>query len=357
MSRNGSGTYTLPAGNPVVTGTTISSSVHNSTMTDIADELTNSVDKDGQTVITGDIDYNGNALILDADGDSKIEASTDDRLDVTLGGVLSLSLTSAQAVLLDDIANLTPADSKFVVGNGTTFVAESGATARTSLGVELTTKGTILAGDGTAPAVLGAGTDGYILTTDAAQTTGIKWAEPSTGALVLLSTVTASASATADIETTFDSTYDAYVIIATGVVPATDGAILQALLKVGGSYQTSSYFYVASCPRSDSASYAGVVSQTGAHIQIGEPAGSSNETDGGIHLEMKVLEPSQTTRRKHIYWQASNNAPIGNSSRHSALSGSARYNGSAAALTGVRFQFSSGNIATGTFRLYGIAKS
>jgi hypothetical protein len=53
MSRNGSGTYTLPAGNPVVTGTTISSVWANSTLSDIANALTNSVAADGQTPMTG----------------------------------------------------------------------------------------------------------------------------------------------------------------------------------------------------------------------------------------------------------------------------------------------------------------
>ena len=174
MSRNGSGTYTLPAGNPVVTGTVISSTVHNNTMSDIGDEITNSVDKDGQTVITGDIDYNGNALILDVDGDSKVEVSTDDRFDITLGAVLSLSTTSAQTLLLDALAKLTPADSNIIVGNGTTWVAESGSTARASLGVDLTTKGSILVGNGTVPAALAAGTDGHVLSYDSAEVTGIK---------------------------------------------------------------------------------------------------------------------------------------------------------------------------------------
>lgn len=36
---------------------------------------------------------------------------------------------------LDDIAALTPTDGNFIVGNGTTWVAESGATVRTSLGL------------------------------------------------------------------------------------------------------------------------------------------------------------------------------------------------------------------------------
>ncbi len=86
MPRNGSGTYSLPAGNPVVTGTTISSTVHNNTMNDLASEMTNSVDKDGQTVITGSLDFNGNKLILDADADTSITADTDDQLDFEIGG-------------------------------------------------------------------------------------------------------------------------------------------------------------------------------------------------------------------------------------------------------------------------------
>ena len=58
MSRNGSGTYTLPAGNPVVTGTTISSSWANTTLNDIAATLTDSVAADGQTPMTGNLDLN-----------------------------------------------------------------------------------------------------------------------------------------------------------------------------------------------------------------------------------------------------------------------------------------------------------
>lgn len=53
MSRNGSGTYALPAGNPVVTGTTISSTWANNTLSDIATALTGSLAADGQTTATG----------------------------------------------------------------------------------------------------------------------------------------------------------------------------------------------------------------------------------------------------------------------------------------------------------------
>jgi hypothetical protein len=53
MSRNGSGTYSLPAGNPVVSGTTITSTWANNTLTDIATALTGSLAADGQTTATG----------------------------------------------------------------------------------------------------------------------------------------------------------------------------------------------------------------------------------------------------------------------------------------------------------------
>jgi len=62
MSRNGSGTYTLPAGNPVVTGTTISSSWANNTLNDIATALTGSVAADGQTPMSGPLAMGGNKI-------------------------------------------------------------------------------------------------------------------------------------------------------------------------------------------------------------------------------------------------------------------------------------------------------
>lgn len=63
MSRNGSGTYNLPAGNPVVTGTTISSTWANNTLSDIATALTGSVAADGQTPMTGALDMNSQKIV------------------------------------------------------------------------------------------------------------------------------------------------------------------------------------------------------------------------------------------------------------------------------------------------------
>ncbi len=59
MARNGSGTYVLPTGNPVITHTLITSTWANTTMTDLANALTQSISKDGQTVPTQNLPMGG----------------------------------------------------------------------------------------------------------------------------------------------------------------------------------------------------------------------------------------------------------------------------------------------------------
>jgi hypothetical protein len=62
MPFNGSGTYSLPAGNPVVTGTTISSSTTNTTNSDIATALTNCLTRDGQSTPSANLPMNSKKL-------------------------------------------------------------------------------------------------------------------------------------------------------------------------------------------------------------------------------------------------------------------------------------------------------
>lgn len=59
MSYNGSGTYSLPAGQPVVTGTTISSSTHNTLADDIATAFNTAWCRDGQAAATANIPMGG----------------------------------------------------------------------------------------------------------------------------------------------------------------------------------------------------------------------------------------------------------------------------------------------------------
>jgi len=121
MSRNGSGTYSLPAGNPVVTGTTITSTWANSTLTDIASALTQSVSADGQTPMTGSLNMASNKIISLGTPTATTDAVTKAYADALIGagsaGVFSSvtdsGLTSGRVTyastsgLLSDSANMT----------------------------------------------------------------------------------------------------------------------------------------------------------------------------------------------------------------------------------------------------------
>ena len=74
MSRNGSGTYTLPSGNPVVTGTTITTTWANNTLTDMANALTGSVASDGQTTMSSNLNMGNNRIISLADAVNSADA-------------------------------------------------------------------------------------------------------------------------------------------------------------------------------------------------------------------------------------------------------------------------------------------
>lgn len=80
-------------------------------------------------------DVAGAEFVLDADGDTSITADNDDQIDFKIGGTDELSLTAAKADNLDDLAALSHSDGNIIVSDGTDWVAESGSTARTSLGL------------------------------------------------------------------------------------------------------------------------------------------------------------------------------------------------------------------------------
>lgn len=170
------------------------------------------------------------------------------------------------------------------------------------------------------------------------------------GAIVLLSTVTASASATMDVETTFDGTYDVYELVVSGLIVASAGA-LNLRMKTAGAYVTSaSYAYHASKLAVGSAAYAANVSTGAAQVLLFDDAGGS----GGCDLTIRIHNPASTSLQKSLYWRG--HAFDSTSARLQALSG-AGHNSFTTALTGIRIFSAAGNITSGTARLYGINNS
>jgi len=228
-----------------------------------------------------------------------------------------------------------------------TLGVAGGGTGATSL-----TANNVLLGNGTsALQVVAPGSSGNVLTSNG--TTWASTAPAAAGSWAYLSTVTASAAATADIETTFDSTYAVYAITGTGVV--TDGGnSVRARLKMGGSYRTANYYYKTSAVPASSDTYNAFNSQAGASIDMTGYNVSSANSAYSMNFILYVYNVANTSFNKMIFWQGSFWASTGNFIAVTGA-GSADTNATGA-LTGVRFLGSAGNI-TGTFRLYGIKNS
>jgi hypothetical protein len=131
MSRNGNGVYTLVSGNPVVTGTVITSTWANNTLTDIAAALTDSVAADGQTPMTGDLDLNTNKIVNLEPGTvagnaieySQFEAATSSSVNIT-GGTIddtpigSVTPATGRFTTLESTGDLTSGGDLSVAGDG-----------------------------------------------------------------------------------------------------------------------------------------------------------------------------------------------------------------------------------------------
>ncbi len=208
------------------------------------------------------------------------------------------------------------------------------------------TAGGVIYGTGTVQAVSVAGTSGQLLQSNGASAP--TWVTPSAGALTLLSTVTASASATVDIETTFSSTYASYIIIVSGLVQSElTSTNLRGYMKLGGSYATSGYNGFVGISET---AFANTSEQT-AYLMINNSNGATS--GASLNLVVRISNPSSTSLKKQVTWEGS--TLTGDGTYRFLLGGG--INSATTALTGFRFQMGSGNINSGTFRLYGFANS
>jgi hypothetical protein len=93
-----SGTYSLPAGQPVVTGTSISSSVFNTLTTDIANELTNSIPRDGTAPPTANLPMGNFKITGLANGTLSSDAATVGQLAGVIANAASVTSTPAGGI-------------------------------------------------------------------------------------------------------------------------------------------------------------------------------------------------------------------------------------------------------------------
>ena len=94
MPRTGNGTYVLPPGNPVIPSTVIRSDWANSTLGDIAQALTGSISKDGQTSPTANLTMAGYRHLNVADAQNPNEYATARQLQNLSLNRLTTAITS-----------------------------------------------------------------------------------------------------------------------------------------------------------------------------------------------------------------------------------------------------------------------
>jgi len=135
MSFNGTGTFLInTAGQPVVTGTTITSTAFNALTADLATGLSTAITKDGQTVVTGNIPFNGFKL-------TGVGAPTaiNDGLTYNQPAVVSTLIVGSLSGLLlgngsSSVITVATAGTNYVApGTATTFTAKQTFTGSTSV--------------------------------------------------------------------------------------------------------------------------------------------------------------------------------------------------------------------------------
>ena len=176
----------------------------------------------------------------------------------------------------------------------------------------------------------------------------------SSGGLTPLNTTTASSDATIDITSDIDSTYDVYEIHLVRVVPASDGAYLNMYTSTdgGSSFDTGGTDYAWSYLERA----VGTTTESGSggsgFIRLSANTGIGNQTDEGVNGVIKIWNPSASLDT-YISWELVYNS-TGPYTPCINVGGAKRV--AVADVDAIRLSFSTGNVASGRFHLYGYTK-
>jgi len=130
MSFNGSGTFVInSAGQPVVTGTVISSTAFNALTADLATGLSTTITKNGQTTPTANLPMGGFKFIGMGDGTAGTDSATVSQIQSAYGTFLTVSGTNTIT------ATVSPSLTAYSAGQMFGFVAANTNTGATTINI------------------------------------------------------------------------------------------------------------------------------------------------------------------------------------------------------------------------------
>jgi len=178
------------------------------------------------------------------------------------------------------------------------------------------------------------------------------------GNLTLLTTNTlSSAAATIDFTSSINSTYNSYVFKYIDIHPASIQQLTVNFRDGGSNFDATKTTTAFNPYHQEDGSGAGVdyrtawdLAQSTSDQIIAQELGNGNDESGSGYLHL--FEPSSTTFVKHFIGVTSYYQNFGNTGSFGVHY--AGYCNVTAAIDGVRFKMSSGNIDAGTIKMYGV---
>ena len=246
----------------------------------------------------------------------------------------SAARTSAlSGVLAEGMMSYLQDTNAVEVYNGTSWTAVGGG----GLSSPLTTKGDVW-GYSTTNARIPVGTNGQVLTADSAETLGLKWATPSSGALVKIAGASFSGVAGVSLDSMFSSTYLNYLTFWN--ISDTDGNI-RLRFRASGADNTTGNYYTAY----HNSGYSGAISNTaisGGTYALDLPGATTSP-----RFALTFMNPNVSSAQTQGF---------GQNVRGDSSAGSVFVDfGGGTAFTGFSI-FTAGSTMTGDYAVYGYVK-
>ena len=196
------------------------------------------------------------------------------------------------------------------------------------------------------------GTSGQVLQTNGSGV--LSFSSPSSDFVLLATTDVTSSTASISFDGYFSSTYKNYIVYFNYMFPTVTLTSPILRYKISGTAQTGRYVYVGGGGYQDvttaySSEYG---SYSATYIQFsGSISSTGGATYGGTSGKFTIHDPLSTTVYKMITGNSGKNYQNG-SYEADVIWG--QYTDSLSALSGIQILFTSGNIASGNFKLYGL---